>query len=295
MQDPNIGSYFREIRKRRNLRIEEIRGNLHQSTISHFERDHDDITLRNLLQILEPTFTTPEEFCLLVDDQDSSINSILKKISEHYDKLDIDGLKHFLAVFKRSNAMTLPVRLIILIVQSCLNELSGENLLLSNEDCDYVQDYLLQSGKWFSFEYIVFGNLAQSLPASVNLRLWKKMLTSFDEFHLPTYDDLLVNILYNVSASFLSQNDLASATYLTESLDLSKLDHYVLYVRHHVVFLKLLLKYRQDPKDLQNIDRFRTFLLGTQMVDETLFDKNIDALKALDVGIDVILSPESGV
>ncbi|EPC48552.1 transcriptional activator, Rgg/GadR/MutR family, C-terminal domain protein, partial [Lacticaseibacillus paracasei subsp. paracasei Lpp7] len=75
---------------------------------------------------------------MLVDDQDSSINSILKKISEHYDKLDIDGLKHFLAVFKRSNAMTLPVRLIILIVQSCLNELSGENLLLSNEDCDYV-------------------------------------------------------------------------------------------------------------------------------------------------------------
>ncbi|WP_458299507.1 hypothetical protein [Lacticaseibacillus paracasei] len=59
--------------------------------------------------------------------------------------------------------------------------------------------------------------------------------------------------------------------------------------------MKLLLKYRQDPKDLQNIDRFRTFLLGTQMVDETLFDKNIDALKALDVDIDVILSPESGV
>lgn len=46
---------------------------------------------------------------------------------------------------------------------------------------------------------------------------------------------------------------------------------------------------------MQNIDRFRTFLLGTQMVDETLFDKNIDALKALDVDIDVILSPESGV
>ena len=121
------------------------------------------------------------------------------------------------------------------------------------------------------------------------------MLTSFDEFRLLTYDDLFVNILYNFSASFLSQNDLASATYLTESLDLSKLDHYVLYVRHHVVFLKLLLKYRQDPKNLQNIDRFRNFLLGTQMVDETLFDKNIDALKALDVDIDVILSPERGV
>ena len=121
--------------------------------------------------------------------------------------------------------MTAPVRLILLILESCVKELAGEDPLLSAEDCDYVQDYLLQPGKWFSFEYVVFGNLASSLPGEVNLRLWKKMLTSFREFHLATYDELLVNILYNVAASFLSQDDLSSAAYLLQSLDLSKVDH----------------------------------------------------------------------
>ena len=293
MQDDNVGAYFREIRKRRELGIEQVRGNLHQSTISHFERDHDDITVRNLLQILQPTFTTPEEFCLLINGQDESISSILKEISEYYDQLDIAGLRAFSAAFEQAHPMTAPVRLILLILESCVKELAGEDPLLSAEDCDYVQDYLLQPGKWFSFEYVVFGNLASSLPGEVNLRLWKKMLTSFREFHLATYDELLVNILYNVAASFLSQDDLSSAAYLLQSLDLSKVDHYVLYVRHHVAFLKLVLSYRLDPQNKQNNENLKVFLLGTRIVDEALFKKNVDALKELNVDVHTILPSET--
>lgn len=127
MQNDNVGAYFREIRKRRELGIEQVRGNLHQSTISHFERDHDDITVRNLLQILQPTFTTPEEFCLLINGQDESISSILKNISEYYDQLDIAGLRAFSAAFEQAHPMTAPVRLILLILESCVKELAGED------------------------------------------------------------------------------------------------------------------------------------------------------------------------
>jgi hypothetical protein len=151
--------------------------------------------------------------------------------------------------------MTAPVRLILLILESCVKELVGEDPLLSGEDCDYVQDYLLQPGKWFSFEYVVFGNLASSLPGEVNLRLWKKMLTSFREFHLATYDELLVNILYNVAASFLS--------------------------------------HRLDPQNKQNNENLKVFLLGTRIVDEALFKKNVDALKELSVDVHTILPSET--
>ena len=57
--------------------------------------------------------------------------------------------------------------------------------------------------------------------------------------------------------------------------------------------MKLVLSYRLDPQNKQNNENLKVFLLGTRIVDEALFKKNVDALKELNVDVHTILPSET--
>ncbi|MDG3061336.1 XRE family transcriptional regulator [Lacticaseibacillus casei] len=289
MADYAAGSIYREVRRRRDLKIKEVKADLHQSTISHLEHDQSDMTLRTMMKILQPTFMSAEEFCHLIDDKRETATSIFKQIAHYYDSTDLTGLTQLLKSYKEKSQPTTPNRLIELMIQSFIDELSERESSLSKDDCDFVQDYLLQPGRWFSFEYISFANLVFSLPGKINLRIAKKMFHAYQQFHLPSYDELLVNALYNLSASFIDQDDPSSATRLLNFLDLEKLDRHVLYMRHHVTFLKLMIQFKLEPLNRENLNKLKVFLKATKLIDETLFEKNIDWLKSLKIDPDTIL------
>ena len=112
------GSIYHEVRRRRELRIKEVRGNLHQSTISHLEHDTGDMTLNTMMKILKPTFMSAEEFCQLIDEQSESPTFIFKKIARYYDEMNVAGLKQLVTVYKRDKLLTTPNRLVLLTIQS---------------------------------------------------------------------------------------------------------------------------------------------------------------------------------
>lgn len=283
------GSIYHEVRRRRELRIKEVRGNLHQSTISHLEHDTGDMTLNTMMKILKPTFMSAEEFCQLIDEQSESPTFIFKKIARYYDEMNVAGLKQLVTVYKRDKLLTTPNRLVLLTIQSCIDELSEKKHLLSQDDCDFVQGYLLHPGRWFSFEYIVFANLSFSMPAKINLRVSKKMVRAYEQFHLPSYDSLLVNVLYNLSTSFLDQEDPKLSARFLNFLDLDKLNHNNLYMRHHITFLELVIRFQTNPLDKANVEKLKVFLEATRLIDETLFKKNIDWIESLKINPVIIL------
>lgn len=287
--DYSAGAIYHEVRRRRDLRIKEVKGDLHQSTISHLEHDQSDMTLRTMVKILRPTFMSAEEFCRLIDNGSETSTAIFKQIAHYYDSTDLAGLYDLLASYKEQNILTTPNKMVILMIQSCIDELSQHETLFSKGDCDFVQDYLLRPGRWFSFEYIVFANLAFSMPAKINLRISKKMFHAYQQFHLPSYDELIVNALYNLSISFLEQDDPSSAIQFLSFLDLKKLDHHVLYMRHHVTFLKLIIQFKLNPLDVKNANELRTFLEATKLIDDVLFEKNIDWIRSLKINPKTIL------
>ncbi|MDE3314474.1 Rgg/GadR/MutR family transcriptional regulator [Lacticaseibacillus zeae] len=289
MADYAAGSIYREVRRRRDLKIKEVKADLHQSTISHLEHDQSDMTLRTMMKILQPTFMSAEEFCRLINDRDEASTSIFKQMAHYYDSTDLEELISLLKSYKEKNPSTTPNRLIGMMIQNCIDELSRQESSLSKDDCDFIQDYLLQPGRWFSFEYIVFTNLVFSLPAKINLRIAKKMFRAYQQFHLPSYDELLISALYNLSAFFLGQDDPSSAVRFLDFLDLEKLDRHVLYMRHHVTFLKLMIQFKLDSLNRESLDKLKVFLKATRLIDQTLFEKNIDWIKSLRIDPDTIL------
>ncbi|MEO2872688.1 XRE family transcriptional regulator, partial [Lacticaseibacillus paracasei] len=72
-------------------------------------------------------------------------------------------------------------------------------------------------------------------------------------------------------------------------LDLKKLDHHVLYMRHHVTFLKLIIQFMLNPLDVKNANELRTFLEATKLIDDVLFEKNIDWIRSLKINPKTIL------
>ena len=66
MVQKKTGQTFKHIRTRRGLTIEDVKSDLHQSAVSHFERHNQDIRLLNLIHILAPTFTSLSEFVSLL-------------------------------------------------------------------------------------------------------------------------------------------------------------------------------------------------------------------------------------
>ncbi len=86
------------------------------------------------------------------------------------------------------------------------------------------------------------------------------MVRAYEQFHLPSYDSLLVNVLYNLSTSFLDQEDPKLSARFLNFLDLDKLNHNNLYMRHHITFLKLVIRFQTNPLDKANVEKLKVFL-----------------------------------
>jgi len=76
-----FGSTFRDVRKRRQLRIKQVSGTLNQSAISHFENSNSDIRLSSLINIIPPTCMSFGEFFQLFDIDTCPFLSQMKKLS----------------------------------------------------------------------------------------------------------------------------------------------------------------------------------------------------------------------
>ncbi|ETW67315.1 hypothetical protein N577_013665 [Lacticaseibacillus rhamnosus 2166] len=72
-------------------------------------------------------------------------------------------------------------------------------------------------------------------------------------------------------------------------LDLDKLNHNNLYMRHHITFLKLVIRFQTNPLDKANVEKLKVFLEATRLIDETLFKKNIDWIESLKINPVIIL------
>lgn len=110
--EKGIGQVFKEIRARRGLAIEDVKSDLHQSTVSHFERNNQDIRLLNLIQILAPTLTSLDEFVSILDVKTDLLKQTMNKIQTFYDGLDTDSLMNLLQTVKQDWPENRPKRVI---------------------------------------------------------------------------------------------------------------------------------------------------------------------------------------
>lgn len=280
MVQKKTGQTFKHIRIRRGLTIEDVKSDLHQSAVFHFERHNQDIRLLNLIHILAPTFTSLSEFVSLLGVKADPLKNTMRQIQKLYDNRDVAALKKLLTKIKRTSPLNPPTKLITLVIRSYIKELNDESTLLDESDILFIEEYLLAEGKWYRFEYVVFANLARSLPFSLNLKIVKRMLAKYEAFHLPEYTELLVGALYHLSIDALRQkNHQESVTAVLRLLETYQADMESLKLQQHVTVLRYLFMIVNGDKSAQ--PKLETLLQATKLVSPKLYAKYLDWIRHL--------------
>lgn len=291
---PNGGELFRAIRHRRRLTIKQVYGVLHKTAVSHFENNGSDIRVTNLMTILKPTFTEPQEFFELLDQTNNRLRSLSIQINEAYQNMDVDQLEKLWLRFANASKEDPPQYLIKLVIENFLKDIRREKKPFSVEAEDFIQEYLLASGPWFFFEYYVYANLCYSLSKKANDRLVRHMLKEYSHFHLESYSELFFTAFYNLSTMYLQHSDYQAALAMIHLVDVDQLKANVLYMRHHIIFIELATSLLTQQDVPQTQEKLRLLLKTTKMVDPALYDLNIEWLTSLNIDPNTLtVTPES--
>lgn len=279
-----VGPLYQEVRTRRDLPIKTVRQRLTSSAISHFERDNNDVRLSNLIILLKPTYMEIGEFTQLVDSSVGQLKKIFGEIAKYYDALDSYGMRQICARYANVTMEDTPKYLIKLITSSCLGEIEHRPQIFTEEDSEFVQSYLLEPGRWFKFEYIVFANSLSALSDNANMRIFKRMVDEYSQFHLREYDDLFAKAIFNLSVIALEKRQFESVHSLISVIEKESLPAQELYIRHHITFIGLVLNVMEQPNKPEYRSKLSRFLETTRMIDAGLYEKNVDWLWDLGIG-----------
>ncbi|WLV80181.1 MULTISPECIES: hypothetical protein [Lacticaseibacillus] len=73
---------------RRGLTIRQVHGNLHETAVAYFENNRLDIRMPNLMTILKPTYSMPQEFFELIDHTNNRLRALSIEISNAHQQMD---------------------------------------------------------------------------------------------------------------------------------------------------------------------------------------------------------------
>ena len=153
-----IGAVFRQIRESSHISLEEATGGeFSRSMLSRFERGENDLTTQRFFQALQQIKTSLSEFSHLAGiDQHSFIPKLLK---EHYENM---SLEHDQALYQRYQLAYQKDHkkedfLASIILKAKILGLYPEvELAASQEELDFLYDYLFSVMVWGNFELSLF-------------------------------------------------------------------------------------------------------------------------------------------
>ena len=194
-----------------------------------------------------------------------------EKIESCYNNHDADGLNN---IMENVDSLTVPQRLTRMICESYLADINDQNPFYFNEDeSDFVQSYLLSSGPWYRFEYIIYANLCYSLNLRVNKKILRHMCSQYRNFHLGDYSECFVMTFYNLAVSCIDSHDLKGAGVILKYIQPEDIESRDLYVKFHLSVIKLTLRILTHPSDIESVTRLWNLMQAFNYVDSFTSEK----------------------
>ena len=237
----DIGTVFRQIRESRHISLEEATGGeFSRSMLSRFERGENDLTTQRFFQALQQIKTSLSEFSHLAGiDQHSFIPNLLK---EHYENM---SLEHDQALYQRYQiAYQKDLK------AQMLGNYPEVELAASQEELDFLYDYLFSVMIWGNFELSLF-SLTSPLFSSQLYRQYTEELVQREDFKLLLDSSLpaLNSIFLNGFFLAISSKEFEDATYFDQLIK----DHFYseneAYLRTVYLYAKGELLYRKGEKE----------------------------------------------
>ena len=276
----NLGEVFKELRKSRNISLQEATGGeFTYSMLSKFERGEADLSSMKLITALDNIHSDLNEFMYLVRGfSQKQILAFQENLWELYDREGIDSLQSLYEETTkkyRSSAKT-SYLLQMIRIKSLLVFFDSE-IRATDEELTFLYDYFFTIDIWGNYELELFSTISTLFPLPLYFKYSREMLQKTDLLgSLPSNKVGIDTILINGLFKAIEEKDKLKADYFIFQIEKRELPESQAYLKIIYMIAKGYYDtiFNVKNKGLEKIQRGIAILQDLEYVDGARYYEN---------------------
>lgn len=276
----NLGEVFKELRKSRNVSLQEATGGeFTYSMLSKFERGEADLSSMKLITALDNIHSDLNEFMYLVRGfSQKKVLAFQENLWELYDREGIDSLHSLYEETTqkyRSSAKT-SYLLQMIRIKSLLVFFDSE-IRATDEELTFLYDYFFTIDIWGNYELELFSTISTLFPLPLYFKYSREMLQKTDLLgSLPSNKVGIDTILINGLFKAIEEKDKLKADYFVFQIEKRELPESEAYLKIIYMIAKGYYDtiFNVKNKGLEKIQRGITILQDLEYVDGARYYEN---------------------
>ena len=276
----NLGEVFKELRKSRNVSLQEARGGeFTYSMLSKFERGEADLSSMKLITALDNIHSDLNEFMYLVRGfSQKKVLAFQENLWDLYDREGIDSLhslyEETTQKYRSSGEKSYLLQMIR--IKSLLVFFDSE-IRATDEELTFLYDYFFTIDIWGNYELELFSTISTLFPLPLYFKYSREMLQKTDLLgSLPSNKVGIDTILINGLFKAIEGKDKLKADYFIFQIDKRELPESEAYLKIIYMIAKGYYDtiFKVENKGLERIQRGITILQDLEYVDGARYYEN---------------------
>ena len=276
----NLGEVFKELRKSRNVSLQEATGGeFTYSMLSKFERGEADLSSMKLITALDNIHSDLNEFMYLVRGfSQKQVLAFQENLWELYDREGIDSLHSLYeeTTQKYRSSAKKGYLLQMIRIKSLLVFFDSE-IRATDEELTFLYDYFFTIDIWGNYELELFSTISTLFPLPLYFKYSREMLQKTDLLgSLPSNKVGIDTILINGLFKAIEEKDKLKADYFIFQIDKRELPESQAYLKIIYMIAKGYYDtiFKLENKGLEKIQRGITILQDLEYIDGARYYEN---------------------
>ena len=276
----NLGEVFKELRKSRNVSLQEATGGeFTYSMLSKFERGEADLSSMKLITALDNIHSDLNEFMYLVRGfSQKKVLAFQENLWDLYDREGIDSLRSLYeeTTQKYRSSGETSYLLQMIRIKSLLVFFDSE-IRATDEELTFLYDYFFTIDIWGNYELELFSTISTLFPLPLYFKYSREMLQKTDLLgSLPSNKVGIDTILINGLFKAIEEKDKLKADYFIFQIEKRELPESQAYLKIIYMIAKGYYDtiFKVENKGLERIQRGITILQDLEYVDGARYYKN---------------------
>lgn len=276
----NLGEVFKELRKSRNVSLQEATGGeFTYSMLSKFERGEADLSSMKLITALDNIHSDLNEFMYLVRGfSQKKALAFQENLWNLYDREGIDSLHSLYeeTTQKYRSSAKKSYLLQMIRIKSLLVFFDSE-IRATDEELTFLYDYFFTIDIWGNYELELFSTISTLFPLPLYFKYSREMLQKTDLLgSLPSNKVAIDTILINGLFKAIEEKDKLKADYFIFQIDKRELPESEAYLKIIYMIAKGYYDtiFKVKNKGLEKIQRGITILQDLEYIDGARYYEN---------------------
>ncbi|WP_275543745.1 Rgg/GadR/MutR family transcriptional regulator [Streptococcus sp. Marseille-P8640] len=276
----NMGEVFKELRKSRNISLQEATGGeFTYSMLSKFERGEADLSSMKLITALDNIHSDLNEFMYLVRGfSQKQVLAFQENLWGLYDREGIDSLHSLYeeTTQKYRSSAKKSYLLQMIRIKSLLVFFDSE-IRATDEELTFLYDYFFTIDIWGNYELELFSTISTLFPLPLYFKYSREMLQKTDLLgSLPSNKVGIDTILINGLFKAIEEKDKLKADYFVFQIEKRELPESEAYLKIIYMIAKGYYDtiFKVENKGLERIQRGITILQDLEYIDGARYYEN---------------------